>query len=190
MNKGGSFRLYDKKTQKTYCDAGILVCSDNKWYTSGWLTRTENNMADDIVSISGSMWRVPHRTLTPFRGILLRIFQMTFGRLGFISLWVKERLRDILITKTKSSTMKYKRELIFNPSSDDLLTVRDYVFAEKNSISLIYVNTKNTTIYVPSSRYYVGIEENPFKKFFSPLVSKAEIDWKIREDSKMEFMVR
>jgi len=190
LRKGGSFRLYGKKIKKTFSDSGILVNFDRKWYTSGWLAKGYDKISDSAVTISGNMWRVPDKALAPFSNILLRLFQITFGRWAFISLWLKEHLRNILISKARPSGIKYKRELNFDTDSDDLLTIKDFVFAGKKYISLISVGTKNTIIYVPSSRYYVGIEEKPLKKSFSPPVSKAEIDWKIREDDGIEFMVQ
>ncbi|GBD96590.1 MAG TPA: hypothetical protein ENG83_11200 [Nitrospirae bacterium] len=189
MKKGASFRLFDKKAGRAYSDSGILVNSGGKWYTSGWLAEIQKEMDEDSITVSGNMWKVPDKTLSPLSNILLRLFQMTFGRSSFISLWMKERLRDILITKTKPSDMRYNRTVFFIEDSNELLKVMDSVSAEKNSISSVAVFAKDTHIYVPSSRYYVDMKDSPFQRFFSNPVRSVEIEWKIKRDSGVEFSV-
>jgi len=179
--------LYDKKSEKTYSDSGILVNSDGRWYTSGWLAEIQEEMDEDSVAVSGNMWKVPDKTMTPVQNILLRLFQLTFGRSSLISLWMKERLRDILITKTEPSNIRYNRKILFKKDLIDLLTVRDSVSDKKRSISTVSVFAKDTHIYVPSSRYYVGMKENPFLSNFPDPVSSIEIEWKISSDSGVVF---
>jgi hypothetical protein len=189
MKKGGSFRLFDKKAERVYSDSGIIVYAENKWFTSGWLADVHGEAGDEFITVSGNMWKVPDKTLTPFSNILFRLFQLTFGRSSFISLWIKERLRDLLITKTKPSSMQYNRSMHFNGSSGELLRIRDSVQAEKSSISSCSVFVKDTHIYVPSSRYYTGTKEPAFQKTFSSPVGKVQIDWKVGGESKTEFFV-
>ncbi len=189
MSKGGAFRLYDKKTGRTYSDSGILVSADNKWYTSGWLARGQDSMSDNTITITGNMWKVPDKIPTPIQNIIFRLFQLTFGRFGFISLWMKERLRDVLITKTHPMDIKYKRVLVFDPDLPELLKIKDSVMSEKNLISAVLVFAKDTHIYVPSSRYYVYVKEAPFQKSFSPPVNKVEVDWRIGKDQDINFNV-
>jgi hypothetical protein len=104
-----------------------------------------------------------------------------------ISLWVKERLRDILITKTRASKIRYNRKLLLDENSDGSLTVRDAVQADKNMISSIAVFAKDTHIYVPSSRYYVNMSHPPFRKTFSPPVGTWKIEWKIGSGTGVQF---
>jgi hypothetical protein len=189
MKKGGSFRLFDKKSGRAYSDSGILVNSENKWFTSGWLADFQGDVGDDSITVSGNMWKVPDKTLTPFTNILLRLFQMTFGRSSFISLWIKERLRDLLITKTKPSSMRYNRAMHFNRVSGELLRIRDSVLAEKSSISSFSVFSKDTHIYVPSSRYYVDMKGSRLQKEYSDPVSSVEVEWTINRESKIDFHV-
>ncbi len=189
MKKGASFRLYDKESQRAYSDSGILVRANGKWYTSGWLSEIQKDMDEDSVTVLGNMWKVPDKTLTPLSNILLRLFQMTVGRSSFISLWIKERLRDILITKTKPSNIRYNRTMLFKDDSGELLKVADSVAAEEKSISIVSVFAKDTNIYVPSSRYYVDMKDAPFQKSFTHLVNKVEINWTIKRGSGIEFTV-
>jgi hypothetical protein len=142
--KGGAFRLFDKTADRAYSDSGILVSADNKWLTSGWLSVTKNHIAQDVIQVSGNLWKIPDKTLTPVKNILLRLFQMTFGRSSFISLWIKERLRDLLITKTKPSGIRYNRKMIFKDHSDDLLIVKDSVTSEKKTVSSVAAFVKDT----------------------------------------------
>lgn len=190
VKKGGAFRLFDKKTERLYSDSGVLIRSKGKWYTSGWLSaKGQNNISDDKITIQGNMWKVPDKTLSTVRYILLRLFQMTFGRSSFISLWMKERLRDILITKTDPSDIGYKREIILKRDSKELLKIVDAVLSKKDDISTILVFAKDTHIYVPSSRYYTGTKEPAFQKTFSAPAGKVEIGWSIAGDGKTEFIV-
>lgn len=187
MKKGGSFRLFDKKAQRAYSDSGILVRSDGKWYTSGWLSDIQGDSGEDHITVSGNMWKVPDKTLTPVSNILLRSFQMTLGRFSFISLWMKERLRDLLITRTKPSSIRYNRSMHFNGDSDKLLSIKDFVRSERSSISSFFVFAKDTHVLVPSSRYYVDSKDVPFRKEFSDPVKSAEVNWQISIDSGAEF---
>jgi hypothetical protein len=190
IKKGGAFRLYDKKNSSVYSDSGLLVNSGNKWYTSGWLADVRENITGSTISLAGNMLEISDKTLTPLRNILLRLFQMTLGRSTFISLWLKERLRDILITKAKPSKIMFERVLAFEPKLNDLLKIKDAVIAKTDPIDSLSVLTKETHIYVPSSRYYVGMKEGPFSENFSPPVGTAEIHWKITGDSGTEFVVK
>ncbi len=185
--KGGSFRIFDKRAGCAYSDSGILVHSDNKWFTSGWLSDIQADVGEDSVTVSGNMWNVPDKTLTPVSNILLRLFQMTLGRSTAISLWVKERLRDLLITKTKASSMRYNRTIQFNGGAGELLKVMDLVRAERSSISSFSVFAKDTHIYVPSSRYYVDMKGSRFEKTYSDPVNSVEVEWEIKKGAGIAF---
>jgi hypothetical protein len=184
--KGGAFRLFDKTADRAYSDSGILVSADNKWLTSGWLSVTKNHIAQDVIQVSGNLWKIPDKTLTPVKNILLRLFQMTFGRSSFISLWIKERLRDLLITKTKPSGIRYNRKMIFKDHSDDLLIVKDSVTSEKKTVSSVAAFVKDTHIYVPSSRYYADMKDLPYRKYFPEPVRRCEINWRIIKNRGVE----
>ncbi|MEW6601608.1 MAG: hypothetical protein AB1499_11625 [Nitrospirota bacterium] len=191
VNKGGAFRFFDKKVEQVYSDSGVLVESKGKWYTSGWLSaKGQKNISEDKITIQGNMWKVPDKTLSTVRYILLRLFQITLGRSAFISLWMKERLRDILITETAPSAIEFKREITLRMNSGALLEISDSVRSKREDISGISVFAKDTHIYVPSSRYYTGTKGPAFQKTFSAPVGKVAIDWNISRDAKTEFKVR
>ena len=185
--KGGSFRIFDKGSGRAYSDSGILVNSENKWFTSGWLSDFEGDAGEDSVKVSGNMRQVPDKTLTPVSNVFLRLFQMTLGRSSAVSLWIKERLRDLLITKTKTSNIRYNRSIHFNGESNELLKVRDTVQAKRPSISSVSVFAKDTHIYVPSSRYYVDMKGSLFQKTYSDPVKSVEVEWTISKGADMVF---
>jgi hypothetical protein len=54
VNKGGSFRLFDKEAGCAYSDSGILVNSEKRWFTSGWLAETSSEITDGSITVSGS----------------------------------------------------------------------------------------------------------------------------------------
>ncbi|GAB4534971.1 MAG: hypothetical protein Fur0020_01990 [Thermodesulfovibrionia bacterium] len=180
MNKGGAFRLFDKTCQHIHIDAGIMVESEEKYYTSGWLSDTEKTYNDNTIIIEGNMFRVSDKRLTPLITIFMRIFQLVFGRVSMISLWIKERLRDLLITKTKESDIRYRREIRLDSGHNVLLRIRDHIFCDKRSISEIAVYTKDTHIYVPSSRYYVTMRGVPAIIKLQDVSGECVIEWEIR----------
>ena len=185
--KGGSFRIFDKSSGHAYSDSGILVSSENKWFTSGWLSDFQADVGEDSVTVSGNMWKIPDKTLTPASNILLRLFQMTLGRSTAVSLWIKERLRDLLITKTKPSSMRYNRSMQFSVGAGELLKITDSVLAERFSISSFSVFAKDTHIYVPSSRYYVDMKGSRFQKTYPDPVNSVEVEWKINKNADIVF---
>jgi hypothetical protein len=190
VKKGGAFRINDKKTGRTYSDSGILASSRGKWYTSGWLsTKGQGHISGNTITVQGNMWKVPDKTLTTLRYVLLRLFQITFGRSSFIALWMKERLRDILVTKTKPSDIKYKRVITVGEGSNGLLRITDSILSSKDGISAIYVFAKDTHIYVPSSRYYSEPKGSAFHKTFASPVGKVDIIWKVGGDDVVDFIV-
>jgi hypothetical protein len=187
VKKGGAFKLYDKQAKRSYSDSGILVRSGKSWYTSGWLTETRHVLNGSSVTVSGNMWKVPDRSLNPLTNILLRLFQITFGRSSVISLWIKERLRDLLITETKPSHISYNRKMVFRESSEELLAITDDVMSDRESISSATVFAKDTHIYVPSSRYYTGMKGPAYHRRFDTPLKQTEIKWKIMKSAGPEF---
>jgi len=187
MHKGGSFRLYDKKNERAFSDSGIFVRAEGKWYTSGWLSESEKEAGEDSLSVSGYLWKVPDKTLTPVSNVALRLFQLTFGRWDFISLWIKERLRDMLITKTKPSDIRYNRRISFSGDNTLLIEIKDVIDSRTKFISKLLAYTNETSIYVPSSRYYVSMKGLPFKMTYEEPIDKTEIRWVIRSGSEIEF---
>ena len=82
--------------------------------------------------------------------------------------------------------MKYKREIALNSDAEELLGIKDSVISGGTDIEILSVFTKDTYVYVPSSRYYTLTKEPPVIKNFPQPVGKAEIDWKIRRDTGVE----
>ncbi len=187
LKKGGAFRLYDKKDGKTYSDSGLLIHSEGVWYTAGWLSDTENSRTENSISIAGNMWKVPDKTMSPLQNILLRIFQMTCGRSSTVSLWMKERLRDFLITETKPSSIRYNRDIRFPAGSDNLMEIEDSAAAENNAINTCAVFAKDTHIYVPSSRYYCEMKHPCFRRDFPSGVRRAQVRWTIKSGQGARF---
>lgn len=184
MKKGGSLRLFDKHSNNTHIDSGIMVRSGDRWFTSGWLSEADTQLLDNSIIIEGMMKELTNKRLTPFIIILMRLFQIVFGRATTISLWVKERLRDLLITKTKTSKMVYKRIIEFDSEPDVLLKVKDSIVPNGKSISEIVLYAKDTHIYVPSSRYYATEKGVPFIKRLINSRDKIVLEWEIRKGER------
>ena len=179
LKKGGGFRLFDKRSEMLYSDSGILVKSDDRWYTSGWLSKSQYEKRHDALTVSGKMTRIPDKVLSPLNNILFRLFQFTFGRSSFLSMHLKEKLRDLLITKSSSSDIRFNRTVFFSFSPDKLLEVKEDIYTDKSCISAVVRGARDTHIYVPSSRYYAVMSEKPFHKYFSSPIERYRTNWYI-----------
>jgi len=75
----------------------------------------------------------------------------------------------------------------FKTDSDVLLQIEDSVTSDHETISSMVVFSKDTHIYVPSSRYYVSLKDKCYKENFSKPVGGYKINWKIIKGSGVEF---
>jgi len=73
--------------------------------------------------------------------------------------------------------------IALNSDAGELLGIKDSVISGGAGIETISVFTKDTYVYVPSSRYYTLTKEPPVVKTFSQPAGKAEINWKIGKDA-------
>jgi len=88
--------------------------------------------------------------LSPKKNISLRIFQESIGNQEKINKFIKEKLRDNLITKNKPSQTFFERELTI---SKDNIKIIDIV-SSRDNIKEVIVGAKFSNIYTPSSRYF------------------------------------
>jgi hypothetical protein len=101
------------------------------------------------------------KALSPFLDLMLRGFQLTFGRFGLIGDFLKKLLRDKLITKTNKSEFKFSRVFDF---MRDKVIITDSFNVDK--IKKIIIGSKSSYIYVPSSRYFQKVDLDLETLFF------------------------
>lgn len=140
------FKIFFKKNKKAFSDSGIEVVKDGKKLTSNWLSKNEVLFFKDKIEIEGRLYEIPKNIMTPGKSMALKTFQMTVGRQEHIGKFVKERLRDKVITKAKKSGVIFRREVSFKKD----ITVKDFL-SEKLFFT---VGSKSSYTFVPSSRYF------------------------------------
>tara|TARA_Y100000310_G_scaffold202413_1_gene202572 strand:- start:9529 stop:11163 length:1635 start_codon:yes stop_codon:yes gene_type:complete len=158
-NKGGSFKLFKKdssmnksKTKvssKVIYDSGILInLVSGSPLMSGYLDKdTEVILKKGYLEIRGKFSKIKNRSLSPLVMILLRTFQVTFGRNQKVGMFVKEKLRDKLISNNSKSDHSYVRRFLFTEGE-----IIDQVFGK--NIKTIILSSKFSFSYTPSSRYF------------------------------------
>jgi len=89
--------------------------------------------------------------MSPLNKVLLNIFQSTIGRNEKIALFIKDKLRDLLITDKLISRIEYKREIIIEEKK---ISVVDTIISNSLKVDQVVLQTKAAYIFVPSSRYF------------------------------------
>jgi len=147
--KGGTFKALIG--EKVYSDGGIVFegISGEAGY-SGFLGSGESyTVGDNILFLTAGFARIKENVLPSHKYIVLRIFQLTLGRWDKVSRHLRERLRDIMVTRHKRYSLRYERRITFK----DNLEVQDTIM-DADKIRRIVVGGKESYIYVPSSRYF------------------------------------
>jgi hypothetical protein len=152
--KGGAFKAFFKTNNAPLYDSGIVIETiDGKKLTSCWLTnKISANIIENCLIVEGNLWEISSSVLSPTKNILLRLFQMALGRNEKISLIVKEKLRDKLITNANICQDEFIRKIII--SRDTFEIVDTINISNSNDINRLFIGPKISLIYTPSSRYF------------------------------------
>ncbi|MGC9097804.1 MAG: hypothetical protein ACP5I0_03530 [Dictyoglomus sp.] len=111
FKKGGVLKV-NFKNGSSFKDSGIILKTKNKIYTSSWLNSSEEKIIKDGgFKVSREMKLISFYKMSIIKGISLRVFQLLLGRFEFINKLVKKFLRGILITKQKSSGIRFFRTI-------------------------------------------------------------------------------
>ncbi len=147
----GTFRVFSKGTKKAYNDSGILIEKEDETYITGLSGNvTKFSEKDNHLIMQGYLKKLSKKSLTPSKNISLRLFQLTLGKSERISLNVKEKLRDILITKSKNTKRTFIREFYLYKNS---IKVTDRIKGIK-SVKKIILGKKFSYLFVPSANYF------------------------------------
>ncbi len=154
-NKGGAFYAFFKDSGKSFDDSGVLAYSNSRMLTSCLMNKTNDvEAAEDTVRVRGKLGKPFDNEMTEPKYLALRLFQMTFGYFEAVSLGVKEFLRKVLITKSKSSPYGFEREIVFETDS---MTITDRVERFK-SLKRISAGLRLDTIYGEVCRFFKNAE--------------------------------
>ena len=150
--KGGTFKITFSNNE-SLLDWGLIIESHNKKkYFSGWLNKgvgtTKNNGQFFTANTHFQEIRqlMPSPVILVFSRIILPIMSWQW-RLSKI---LKNKLRDLMITRQTNTQTKLKRTLFLK---DDGISIIDRIINGKD-IKNIILNAKVSYIYVPSSCYY------------------------------------
>lgn len=148
--KSGVFKLYLKQKKKQVVDSGIFLKIRKKRFQSAWFGNSKFEIKNNRIKVSGNFVKYKSNKTSPFKYFLIRLFQYTFGRIEKIGLFVKNKLRDFLITKNKKERHWFERIIEFKNSKIviiDTLKIGEIPY-------FIYYGGKIENIYVPSSNYF------------------------------------
>ena len=148
----GTLHVLFKDTKKELFDDGIyLISKKNKNMYSSFIDRnSEIFKKNDGCIIRGKFDRIPEKNMTTITYILFRGFQLTLGRIKKIGLFVKNILRDVLITKKGKLFGKYERDITFDKNQ---IIIKDKI-NDFDKLKKVIISPKSSYIYVPSSRYF------------------------------------
>ncbi len=164
-SKGGVLKIYDKNLLK-------LVLSDCGYWTKLGLRRRLSSQSFHLKNkfqfTSQSAMVISHfvyinqKIMNPILFILFRLFNISIGKIPFISFKLKKLLVKVLVSKRKIIKSQLKREIIY---SDNSVLIRDkFINMEKKMIKKLFLETKFSTIHMGSSRYF-QYDENDFPDF-------------------------
>ncbi|MEK6903978.1 MAG: hypothetical protein AABW87_00105 [Nanoarchaeota archaeon] len=145
LNKGNSFRAFIKN--KVIYDSGIQLITERSRLFSGYIRQSSRSYKDNCAKVEGYLEFITDTKMSPFKMAAFRIFQLTLGRFEFMSFFVKNILRNILVMG-KRSNIKYSRELIIEPN----LRIIDTLYSIPKG--KIIISAKSSYNAVPSSKYF------------------------------------
>ncbi len=173
--KGGALKAFFKQNGKSIDDSGILILNkNNKKITSFWISDINDvYISNSEIVISGYFWNVFDNILTPFKNVVWRIIQITFGKSEFFNMKFKEFLRKAIITKNEKLKSKFIRRIYIG---DEKLFIEDK-FDKLNGISMIITSSKLSFTYGESARYFQVSElNNSFLSYNDNEIDKISSD--------------
>ncbi len=183
LKKGGVFRLFNKKTNSSISDSGVIVEMGGRTYSSGWLNDKSDMSFENYKAMTrNSLLRLSYKTMSSTDLVLSRLFQLIFGRFTNLSLKVKDILRRFLITYRGESNIEVTRYIDI---TGEEITVRDEITSDKD-IGKITVGAENPYIYIPSSRYFEPQDLDNCPKVIYPEKTRVKIVRRYDAEGKEE----
>lgn len=149
LKKQGVLRVNFKKSNSSLKDSGPVVFIKDKVY-SCFLNPKIKISFNNNYSIEGKLLKIPYNLMSPFRNIILKLFQITLGRNKFLGFFVKKILRSMLISYKRESFINLKRNIYIQKEK---VIIKDEIKSPFN-IDKIIIGIENPYIFIPSSRYF------------------------------------
>lgn len=167
LKKGAVLRIVFKN-KESLKDSGVVLKIGKDYYTAGWLNSQEEVYFErNNVRVERKAVKIPSYRMTILKNILLRIFQINFGRFENINRLIKKILRRMLISKQKLTSIRVERYIKL---LNNKIEIEDIIEASKN-IDRVYVGMENPYVFIPSSRYF---QEADLNRYFHEIIINAK----------------
>ncbi|MBI4139806.1 hypothetical protein HY483_02480 [Candidatus Woesearchaeota archaeon] len=169
LKKGGSFQYINKKSLLHNYDSGILVKTREGMNTSSYLQEPNILKNNSEINIEGKLILCKNSIMTTTKLIIFRIIISNIAKIPIFGRYLREKLRDVLITKNKISRIKYRREFKIE---EDHIEIADSLIS-KIPLLEVRLGEKYSDIFVPSSRLFQEqMIKNPDAKVYKLLGTK------------------
>lgn len=159
VSKGGVIKVFDRKRRRlAYSDCGYIGrFRDGRLISSQHAKGARPTVVEDRrIEIQGNFAVVPKPTMRPGRFVGFRVFSLTVGRAAGLGRWLKARLVNALIYRTKPVDIQFTRTIEFGSAH---MTIADRVAgADGARVESLAREAIFTTIHMGSSRYFIANE--------------------------------
>ena len=154
VSKGGVIKEFDKNTcTKLRDDCGYIgKLKTGEIISTQKLTEPKYVLNADHLQMQADLYQIKQSVPDPLKFLLLRIFNLTAGRIHWIREAVKRILVKTLLTNSKKSNYRLDRKVSFGSP----LKVEDHIGPEVNNDEFAYLKhgIKFSTIHMASSKFF------------------------------------
>jgi hypothetical protein len=158
LAKGGVIKVFSAEGDLMYNDCGIIGKLDNgRVVTTQWIDKSYKiNFINNEATVEGAMNFAPFKLPTPLTMMAFRSSLLLLGWNTKLSYWLKGIIRNIFITKTKKTPVKFCRKIVFNDSD---IKVEDMIkLKTSEKLVALKIGDEFSVRYVPQSLYFQSQE--------------------------------
>jgi len=147
----GTVSIYSKISPLVFTDCGFIGKIGNKLLTSNWLDKKYDvEFTENQISITGKLHEFKQIFFSPSTLMLFKLFTLTLGKVENISIYLKKKMINRIITKSKTIPVKFQRKISLNKS----IRIEDTLEGNVNFDSLL-LGGKFSLPYVTFSKYFL-----------------------------------
>jgi hypothetical protein len=154
ISKGGVIKEFDKKDgTKLLDDCGFIGKLKNGGLVSTQrLSKPAYKLTEKQLSVRADFYQIKQPVPDPYMFLVLRIFNLTLGRISFIREAIKKLFVKKLIMNSKKVPLRVFREISFNSP----LEIKDRIEPEgsEDRFLLLEHGIKFSTIHMASAKYW------------------------------------
>jgi len=157
LNKGGVFRFF-RNGLCVAADTQVSLVANGRNAVAHLVGDYKTALNDREIVIRGTMGWAKHRSMTPVRLIILRLFMLCGGR--FFSNIIRRLLQRMLITGRRTAPFHFERRLSL---LEDRLIVSDKIRTKNwGNVTSVGIGCDQTSIYVVMSRTFQLAQMQPW----------------------------